>query len=94
MRVDEARRDDQTVRLDNGLGAGIQPPDRGDAAAGDADICLRASRPGTVDHRPVADQKIEFHSAPSPPSSRVLFAQSIDRVLDGANRKDAMGGTG
>ena len=72
MRIDEAGRNNQTVRLDRRRGGAVQPSDGGDTAAGDPDIGLHTWCPGAVDDRPVADQKIEFHAAPSRPHAFCL----------------------
>ena len=58
--VDEARRDDEVGGIDAGLRlAAIEPADRGDAIAGDADVGAIPRRAAAIDHAAIGDQQIE-----------------------------------
>ena len=62
--VDEAGAHDLAGRVDDLLrGRVAEPPDRGDAVAGDADIGLEPRQPGPVHDATVADEDVEHGGA-------------------------------
>src|SRR5262249_24538626 len=61
VRIDEARRDDQPVRVDGAPGAFRDLADLGDLAVGDGDVGPIARRTGSIDHGAVLDDEVVAH---------------------------------
>jgi hypothetical protein len=61
VQVDEARRDDEAVGVEDGRRvAGAQPVDRRDAAVLDAEVGALARHAGAVDDGPAPDDGVEL----------------------------------
>jgi len=61
--IDEARRDDQAVRIDGALGHRSDASDLDDPAVLDADVPTIARGARAVDDRPLANDQIQPHGA-------------------------------
>src|SRR6185369_6783153 len=57
--VDEARRDDESARVERARGGTAEPPDLGDATGSDADVALAARGARAVDQGAAADRQVE-----------------------------------